>query len=43
MFGLELRQVVDIFVDNHPEIVRFLVCGYIALGKYFGHGGIQYG
>ena len=42
MFGLEFRQVVDVLVHNDPEIVGFLVRGYIALGKYFRHGGKQY-
>jgi hypothetical protein len=43
MFILELGHIIHITIDNNPECIRTLLCGYFRFFEGFRHGDVQEG
>lgn len=41
MFTLELCHVVNVFINDDPQIIRLLVRRNGVPGEYLGHGGLR--
>lgn len=37
MFILKLGQIVNILIDNHPEVISLVVRRYVAFCESLGH------
>lgn len=37
MIVLELGQVVDVLIDDHPEVVWLVMRRHVVFGECFGH------